>query len=122
MTRLYRVKDEELLECYYCDRKGNIYTRRFSDIPRKLKPQNIGNKRYTVLHLVDKKGKSVWRLTHRLIAQTFCDNPDNKPEVDHINRNSKDNRPENLRWVTRMENAQNTTPHLRKMARLTMAQ
>lgn len=122
MTRLYKVNDDKLLGCYYCDKAGNIYTRRFSDIPRKLKPQNIGNKRYTVLHLVDKKGKSVWRLTHRLIAQTFCENPEGKPEVDHINRNSRDNRAENLRWVTREENQQNTTRHIEKMQRLAMEQ
>ena len=44
---------------------------------------------------------------HRLVAQTFIPNPDNKPEVDHINQNTHDNRMENLRWVTKSENGQN---------------
>lgn len=45
---------------------------------------------------------------HRLIAETFLPNPENKPEVDHINRNPSDNRVENLRWATRTENQRNT--------------
>jgi len=46
---------------------------------------------------------------HRLIAEHYIPNPDNRKEVDHINRNKKDNRIENLRWVTRSENNLNTT-------------
>tara|TARA_R110000782_G_C14741419_1_gene406216 strand:- start:317 stop:829 length:513 start_codon:yes stop_codon:yes gene_type:complete len=44
---------------------------------------------------------------HRLIALSFIPNPDNKPCVDHINRNTQDNRIENLRWATRSENDRN---------------
>lgn len=45
---------------------------------------------------------------HRLIAETFIPNPESKPEIDHINRNPSDNRVENLRWFTRIENNRNT--------------
>ena len=52
-------------------------------------------------------GKQKKFKVHRLVAQAFIPNPDNKPEVDHINRIRHDNRLENLRWVTSLENGQN---------------
>ncbi len=45
---------------------------------------------------------------HRLVAETFIPNPDNKPLVDHIDRNPGNNNVENLRWVTHRENMYNT--------------
>lgn len=53
----------------------------------------------------DKKSKTI--TVHRLIAKAFIPNPDNKPEVDHINTNRTDCRLENLRWVTHAENMRN---------------
>ena len=44
---------------------------------------------------------------HRLVAEHYIPNPDNLPEVDHINRIRNDNRVENLRWVSRRENMNN---------------
>jgi len=46
-------------------------------------------------------------LIHRLVGEAFIPNPDNLPEIDHINRNSADNRVENLRWVNDFTQSQN---------------
>ena len=44
----------------------------------------------------------------RLIATAFIPNPDNLPEVDHINYNRKDFSVENLRWVSHAENVRHS--------------
>jgi hypothetical protein len=44
---------------------------------------------------------------HRLLAEQFIPNPENKPTVDHINGQIYDNRLENLRWATLSEQRQN---------------
>lgn len=49
---------------------------------------------------------------HRIIAEVWCPNPENKPFIDHINANRQDNRACNLRWVTSHEN--NMNPHYLK--------
>lgn len=55
---------------------------------------------YIQVKLNERKLRSV----HGLVAMAFIENPENKPQVNHINGIPCDNRVENLEWVTNSEN------------------
>lgn len=68
-----------------------------------LKPYNVPNGYSQVrLSLGSRKDFVVARV-HRLVADTWIPNPDNKPTVNHINRSHFDNRVCNLEWMTNKE-------------------
>ncbi len=56
-------------------------------------------------------GKKKRKNIHNLIADIFIPNPDNKPCVDHIDRESTNNDVNNLRWATYSENMMNKSKH-----------
>ena len=71
-----------------------------------IKSPSITNKGYYRLALCKNGDKKYFHI-HRLVAETFLPNIDNKPTVDHINRNKLDNCINNLRWATYQEQIKN---------------
>lgn len=57
--------------------------------------------------------KTRWFWLHRSIARTFCDGYKEGLVVDHIDGNSLNNKPENLRWCTHKENCNNPITKLK---------
>ena len=97
----------------------------WKNINKEYEISNLGNVRRTkngkIYYLSTEKitkgylRVSIWengirnrKLVHRLVAEAFIPNPENKSQVDHINNNTSDNRAENLRWVTAKENVQHS--------------
>ena len=84
-------------EMYSVTNKGRVYNEKRDKF---LKPSvNSSNYKKVVLN-----GKNLY--VHRLVAEAFCDNPNNLCEVNHKDGNKWNNNYTNLEWVTKSENAQ----------------
>lgn len=103
---------------YQISDQGEVYSLKTKKF---LKPWIDSKGRYLIIGL-SKNNQVTKFLVHRLVGEAFIPNPNNLPEIDHIDRNTQNNRVENLQWITHLENMnklyQESTPlrHYRSCA------
>lgn len=91
-NRSYQIRESENYIVYDT---GIVWSNRKN---KYIKPHKIGNGYIQI----DINGKPMY--LHRLIATLFIPNPENKPQVNHIDGNPQNNDVSNLEWCTQSEN------------------
>jgi hypothetical protein len=94
------IKEHTIHKNYLITTNGDVISKNYrrKGVPRLLKNSKD---RYGYIHVVIKQKP---RRVHRLVAQTFIPNPENKPFINHIDGVKANNNINNLEWVTQSEN------------------
>lgn len=100
---------------YFVARDGKVYSNKKNNISnpngelRELKPWITNG--YEVIGLQIQNVRKKFKV-HRLVAEAYIPNPDNLPQVNHINEDKTDNRVENLEWMSNANNIAYSTAKL----------
>ena len=85
---------------YGVSKDGRVY----SFLTNKFLKTPIGKRGYPNVNLRGSDNKCKLKCVHRLVAITFIPNPDNLPEVNHIDGDKSNNNVSNLEWCTSKHN------------------
>jgi hypothetical protein len=92
-------KDVDRYPNYEISNFGRVKTKKTG----RIKAIVYSKKGYSRVHLsADRKGRLV--NVHRLVACAFIDNPENLPQIDHIDDDKRNNHVSNLRWCSQSNN------------------
>ena len=95
------IKDYEGL--YQISNLGRVRSLKRNNTNGKILKTAI-NKRGYVIAYFSKNNKKYAKKIHRLVAEAFIDNLENKSQVNHIDGNKQNNNINNLEWVSQSEN------------------
>lgn len=89
---------------------GMIYVNKLGDVfsvrSGKMLIPSTHKKGYKQITFYDNNNARITRKVHRIVAETFIVNDENKPTVNHIDGNKLNNNVSNLEWATYGENQQ----------------
>lgn len=102
---MYEIRDVKGYEgLYKVDTNGVVYR-----VPKTRPMRPVGTQHpetgYVMVTLC-KDSNAITKPAHRIVAEAFIENPDNKPVIDHIDEDKTNNAVSNLRWATVQENAE----------------
>lgn len=102
-------KPIEGYEGYFVSNLGNVRSYKFRK-PRLMSKTDNGNG-YELVGLCKGNVRTNYYV-HRLVAQAFVENPLNLPQVNHKDYNRKNNRADNLEWLTALDNTRYSNPNM----------
>ena len=108
MEKWKQIKGYESL--YEISNYGNVksFHKNKDGKAMKLYTEKLNHTNYKGLTLVNKEGNKKQFRVHRLVAEHFIENKDNKRFVNHIDNNGETNNVNNLEWCTQAENIQHS--------------
>ena len=97
------MKPHHIYTDYLITEEGDVYSTKYGKL--KKKKQCTDTRGYKILDLYNNGKRKTYKV-HRLVAQTYIPNPDNLPQVNHIDEDKTNNNVSNLEWCNNQYNTE----------------